>query len=71
MGREDDNTEFACRSQEASFDEKPHPWAAFLDARCEAIKWMRSEGRSDAEITIGLSMDHGQVYHIRRTCKIE
>lgn len=47
-------------------DKKPHPWAVFLEARKEAILWMREEMNFDDEhIAYLLSMDKVQVYLIR------
>jgi len=42
-------------------------WAKFLDARADAIDWLKSEGLSDKEIAQSLSMDERQVneIHIR------
>ena len=43
-----------------------HPWGRFLDARADAIDWMRSEQKySDKEIAWNLSMDEEQVHKIR------
>lgn len=45
---------------------KPHPWGVFLNARYEAILWMRDRmDYSDEIIAKHLSMDTKQVYMIR------
>lgn len=40
-------------------------WAKFLDARADAIDWLKSEGLSDKEIARELSMNEEQVRQIR------
>jgi hypothetical protein len=53
-------------SKQPHKEEKPHPWQAFLDARADAIDWLHSDGKTDAEIAKTLSMDGPvQVYLIR------
>jgi len=43
----------------------PHPWARFLNARRDAMMWMREEmNRSDKEIANDLCIDEMQVYLI-------
>ena len=43
-----------------------HPWAVFLNARYDAILWMKEEmGYDDKRIAFNLSMDEKQVYLIR------
>lgn len=47
-------------------EENPHPWDAFLQARRNAIIWMREEmNKTDKEIATCLNMDEMQVYLIR------
>lgn len=47
-------------------NEKVHPWSRFLNARYDAIIWMKEEfGYTDKTIAIKLSMDEQQVYLIR------
>lgn len=47
-------------------DEKPHPWGTFLNARYNAILWMRdNRGYDDKTIAENLSMDEAQVFMIR------
>jgi len=40
-------------------------WSNFLDARAEAIDWLKGEGLSDKEIAKELSMNEEQVRQIR------
>jgi DNA-binding CsgD family transcriptional regulator len=40
-------------------------WEKFLDARADAIDWLKSEGLSDKEIAQSLSMGERQVNEIR------
>lgn len=40
-------------------------WSKFLDARADAIDWLKGEGLSDEEIAKELSMDEEQVSQIR------
>lgn len=40
-------------------------WSKFLDARADAIDWLKSEGLSDKEIAKELSMNEEQVNQIR------
>lgn len=47
-----------------------HPWDTFLDARLEAIHWMKSDGKTDEEIASNLSMDPGQVAAILKACGV-
>jgi hypothetical protein len=42
-----------------------HPWSRFLEARAEAICWLRDDGQTDAQIANTLSMDTMQVTLIR------
>ncbi len=45
---------------------KCHPWGEFLNARYNAIIWLRKEfGDNDAQIAKKLSMDEEQVFLIR------
>ena len=47
-------------------NENSHPWGNFLDARVQAILWMKNEqGCDDRKIALTLSMDEQQVYLIR------
>lgn len=48
----------------------PHPWADFLNARYNAILWMKEEmGYNDKKIAEMLSMDERQVFLIRTSWK--
>lgn len=40
-------------------------WSKFLDARADAIDWLKSEGLSDKEIAKELSMNEEHVYEVR------
>jgi len=40
-------------------------WSKFLDARADAIDWLKGEGLSDKEIAKELSMNEEQVHQIR------
>jgi len=40
-------------------------WSKFLDARADAIDWLKGEGLSDKEIAKELSMNEEQVNQIR------
>lgn len=47
---------------------KSHPWSCFLNARYNAILWMKEEMKyDDKKIAIHLSMDERQVYLIRNS----
>lgn len=40
-------------------------WAKFIDARANAIDWLKDEGLTDKEIAKELSMNEEQVIQIR------
>ena len=50
-------------------NKKPHPWAAFLNARANCIHWMLDNDKTFEEIAHTLSMDSTQVYLISVDCK--
>ena len=51
---------------EHEFEMQTHPWEIFLNARKNAIHWMKDDKNySDKDIALFLSMDETQVYLIR------
>jgi hypothetical protein len=43
-----------------------HPWAVFLKARMDLIRYMTTQGKNDGTIADSLSMDATQVWYIKK-----